>query len=272
MPSRRRLLIWAAGLVVYTVLLVVTGTLLWTFLVFPPWSDEGVFDWLRRSVDQLGNLRWWAYTLPVSAVISLTQYLFLLPVVRLRPPDGTRSRSLSLSLGVGALLAAIITAAIGLAGVELIGSMMHGNFHDDPWAEELFGEVWIWPALVMTLLGSWVFWTMVLLIFARRLWADTVLGRLVVLLLGGTIVELLVVLPIDAMVQRRSDCYCAAGTFWSLCAAAVGLLWLTGPGIVFAVTTRRRGMARRTNCRNCGQLKGPAPGPMCPECGCEWLV
>jgi hypothetical protein len=199
MPSRRRLLIWAAGLVVYTVLLVVTGTLLWTFLVFPPWSDEGVFDWLHRGVDQLGDFRWWAYTLPVSAVISLTQYLFLLPVVRLRPPDGTRSRSLTLSLGVGGLLAAIITAAIGLAVVELIGSLMHGNFHDEPWGQDLFGEVWIWPALGMTLLGSWVLWTMVLLIFARRLWADTVLGRLVVLLLGGTIVELLVVLPIDAV-------------------------------------------------------------------------
>ena len=43
----------------------------------------------------------------MAAVISLSQYLFLLPVVRLRPPDGTRSKSLSGSLRVGALLAAI---------------------------------------------------------------------------------------------------------------------------------------------------------------------
>ena len=85
-------------------------------------------------------------------------------------------------------------------------------------------------------------------------------------------VEVLVVLPIDAMVQRRSDCYCAAGTFWSLCASAVALLWLTGPGIVFAVTMRRRGMARKTNCAGCGQLKGPSPGPVCPECGYSWLT
>ncbi len=272
MPSRRRLLFWAAGLVVYTLLLVPVGTMLLAFLMIPPWGEGGVFGWLSEGVHELRNIRWWAYALPVSAVISLTQYLFLLPVVRLRPPDGTRSRPLFWSLGVGALLAAIITAAIGLAVVELVGSMLHGNFQEDPWGEELFGEAWIWPALIMTLVGSWVFWTMLLVVFARQLWADTVLGRLVVLLLGGTIVELLVVLPIDAMVQRRSDCYCAAGTFWSLCAAAVGLLWLTGPGIVFAVTIRRRGMARKTNCGSCGQLKGPSPGPVCPECGYSWLA
>ncbi len=272
MPSRRRLLFWAAGLVVYTVLLVPAGTVLICFLLIPPWGEEGAFGWLTESVDVLGETRWWAYALPMSAVIALTQYLFLLPVVRLRPPDGTRSKSLSWSLGVGALLAAIITAAIGLAVVELAGSMLHGNFQEDPWGDELLSEVWIWPALLMTLVGSWVFWTMLLLIFARRLWADTVLGRLVVLLLGGTIVELLVVLPIDVMVRRRSDCYCAAGTFWSLCASAVALLWLTGPGIVFALTARRRGMARKTHCASCGHSKGPSPGPVCPECGYAWVT
>jgi len=272
MPSQRRLLIWAAGLVVYTVLLVLAGTVLLAFLTIPPWGDQGVFGWLPEGVNLLGDFRWWGYAFPVAVVIALTQYLFLLPVVRLRSPEGKRSKSLSWSLGVGALLAAIITAAIGLAVIELIGSMGHGNFQEDPWGEELFGEVWIWPALVLTLIGSWVFWTMVLLIFTRRLWADTVLGRVVVLLLGGTVVELLVVLPIDVMVQRRTDCYCAAGTFWSLCAAAVGLLWLTGPGIVFAVTIRRRRTARKTNCGSCGQLKGPSPGPVCPECGYSWLT
>ncbi len=270
MPSRRRLLIWAAGLIVYTVLLVPVGTVLVCFLLVPPWGEYGALDWLTQSVDVLRENRWWAYALPAAAFISVTQYLFLLPVVRLRPPDGTRARSLAWSLGVGALLAAVITAAIGLAVVELAGSILHGNFREDPWDDELLREVWIWPALFITLAGSWFFWTMLLLVFARQLWADTVLGRLAVLLLGGTIVELLVVLPIDAMVRRRTDCYCAAGTFWSLSASAVGLLWLTGPGIVFAVTMRRRGMARKTHCASCGHSKGPSPGPVCQECGYEW--
>jgi len=270
MPSRRRLLIWAAGLVAYTVLLVPVGTVLIVFVVMPPWGEEGAFGWLTNSVEALSEIAWWAYALPVSAVISLTQYLFLLPVVHLRPPQGTRPQSLTRSLLLGALLAAAITASLGLALVELAGSLLHGNFQEDPWGDELLSEVWIWPALFVMIVGSWVFWTMLLLIFARRLWADTVLGRLVVMLLGGTIVELLVVLPIDVMVRRRTDCYCAGGTFLSLCVSAVGLLWLTGPGIVFALTARRRGMARKTHCGSCGQSKGPSPGPVCPECGYKW--
>ncbi len=257
---------------VYTVLLVPMGTMLMFLLLMPPWGQEGVFGWLTNSFDVMSQPEWWAYGLPAAAVISVTQYLFLLPVVHLRPPDGTRPKSLAWSLGVGALLAAIITAALGLAVVELGGSLLHGDFRTDPWQDELLSEVWLWPALLLTLVGSWVFWTMLLLIFARRLWADTALGRLVVLLLGGTIVELLVVLPIDVMVRRRTDCYCAAGTFWSLCVSAVGLLWLTGPGIVFALTARRRRLARVTHCGSCGQSKGPSPGPVCPECGYEWLA
>ncbi len=126
--------------------------------------------------------------------------------------------------------------------------------------------------MLVTLIGSWVFWAMMLLVFSRRLWADTVLGRLVVLLFGGTIVELLVVVPVDVMVRRRTSCYCATGTFLALCLSALGLLWLTGPGIVIALTARRRRLARATHCASCGHSKGPSPGPACPECGYTWLA
>ncbi len=272
MDLRRRLLTWTAGLLLYTVLMVPVGTALVVLVWFPPWGDDGAFLWVRRSADVLSEARWWAYAFPACALIALTQYLFLLPVVHLRPPQGTRSRSLTRSLILGALLAALITGALGLGVVELAGSILHGNFQEDPWGDELLSEIWIWPALFVLLAGSWIFWTMLLLIFSRRLWADTVLGRFTVLLLGGTIVELLVVLPIDVMVRRRTNCYCTTGTFWSLSVSAVGLLWLAGPGIVFALTARRRRTARETHCGRCGQAKGPSPGGVCPECGYKWVA
>ena len=80
------------------------------------------------------------------------------------------------------------------------------------------------------------------------------------------------VLPIDLMVRRRTDCYCGTGTFISMCFSAVALLWLTGPGIVIALTHRRRRTARQTHCGRCGQAKGPSPGPVCPECGYAWVA
>ena len=269
MPLRRRVLLWLAGLAVYTTLLVPVGTVLLTFLLAPPWSEEGTFGWLESSIELLADDEWWAGALVGCAVISLTQFLFLLPVIRLRPPQGTRPRSLTASLVLGALVAALISTALVAGVVELVASLLHGNFSESPWAtgDDLLGEVWVLPGLLVTLVGSWVFWTMALLIFSRRLWADTVIGRFVLLLFGGTIVELLVVLPIDAMVRRRTDCYCGTGTFFSMCFSAVGLVWLSGPGIVITLTRRRRRTARQTHCGRCGQAKGPSPGPVCPECG-----
>ena len=179
---------------------------------------------------------------------------------------------LAVSLGVGAIIAAILTtgALVGLS--ELVASLVTGRFTTSPWGadRDLLDHWWVGMLVLVMLLASWAFWSALLLVFSRELWADRALGRLVGLLLGGTILEVLVVIPIDVMVRRRTDCYCATGTFYSLTLAAAGVLWLAGPGIFFALTSRRRRAWRRDWCARCGQAKGPSPGARCPECGFEW--
>ncbi len=268
------MLLWLAGITAYTVVMVPVGTVLLAFLLYPPWSEEGPLGWLKTSAEMLADDQWWVYALIGCAIISVTQCLFLLPVFRLRPPQGTRPRSLFASFVLGALIAALLTTGLALGLLELVASLLHGNLDESPWGpnSEMLDVPWAFPGMLLMLVGSWVFWAMALLIFSRRLWPDTVLGRFVVVLFGGTILELLVVLPIDVLVRRRTDCYCATGTFFSLCLSAIGLLWLTGPGIVFAITARRRRLARLTHCARCGHTKGPSPGPVCPECGYEWLA
>jgi hypothetical protein len=117
---------------------------------------------------------------------------------------------------------------------------------------------------------SWLFWTVLLVRFVRRRQGQGVFGRIVGLLLGGTILEVVVVLPLDILVRRRTDCYCATGSFWTLCLSAWALLWLTGPGIVLALTSKRRRLWWDAHCMQCGYEKGPSPGERCPECGFEW--
>ncbi len=266
------MLLWLAGLVAYAAVLVPFGSILVAFMIIPPWSDEGPLGWLEATGEMLTDDEWWAWALPACAVIAVSQFVFIMPLVRLRPPQGTRARSLTVSLVMGGLVAAALTVSLGLALVELGAAVLNGDLGVNPWGnDEMMSEIWAGPGLLVTLAGSWVFWAMMLLVFSRRMWADTVLGRLVILLFGGTVVELLVVVPIDVMVRRRTDCYCATGTFYSLCFSAVGLLWLTGPGIVIALTASRRRLARTTHCASCGQTKGPTPGPACPECGYAWL-
>jgi uncharacterized membrane protein YdcZ (DUF606 family) len=259
------------GPILYTALLVPVGTVLMLFLIMPPWGEDGHRAWLEHTCEALADPEWWAWGGLVCGVIVVTQFLFLVPVVRLRPPRGERARPLVVSLMLGAVIAAGLTGAIGLGLAELIASSRMADWSADPWqGRELAGRPWMWPGLAAVLLGSWGLWTLLLLVFTRELWADRLLGRLVVLLFGGTVVELLVVIPIDIMVRRRTACYCATGTFLALCGSAVALVWLAGPGIVLALTSRRRRLVRETHCARCGHPKGPTPGPACPECGHAW--
>ncbi len=270
---RRRLILWLGGMAVYTLLLVFVATFLFALLVVsPPWEPQTKRNWVEIGSKALGEGEWWSWALPGAAIIAASQFLFLLPVVRLRPPQGDRQRPLAVSLVLGGLVASLLTLGLALGLVELLAGLVHGDLSTNPWGgRDLLDRAWVWPGAAVTLFGSWLLWSGLLFVFTRKLWADRVIGRLAMLLLGGTVAELLVVVPIDVMVRRRTSCECGTGTFWSLCISAVALLWLTGPGITLALTSKRRRLVRATHCAACGQAKGPTPGRACPECGYAWL-
>lgn len=274
MPPWRRILLWVGGLAAYLVATFVLGTFLVSLLLMaPPW-DPGGRGWIRVGAGALQEDDWWDFAVPVAAGIAVSQFLFLVPVLWLRPPRGERPRPLAVSFVIGGLVAALLTVGL-LAGLaELAAGLLHGDLAVSPWGgtgRDLLDQEWVWAAAAIMFAGSWLLWTGVLFVFTRRLWADTVVGRLAMLLLGGTVVELLVVVPIDAMVRRRTSCTCATGSFWALCFSAVGHLWLTGPGVLLVLTSRRRRLARATHCSSCGNAKGPSPGRKCPECGYAWM-
>lgn len=285
MTRRRRRLLWLVVLLANAALVAPVGTVLVmaSWVLLPGLNDTDGLDLLDGIGDVLEDPEYWAWALPVGAVITLTQVVFLVPVVRLRPPRGRRGRSLTASLVVAAAIAACVVTAMGLGLMELSGQVAAGNlwppYDVDPWrGEELLGQPWAGAAAVLLLLGSWTGWSVLLIGFSWSRWDDTLLGRAAGAILGGTLAELLIVIPIDQMVRRRTDCYCATGTFFSLIGSAVALVWLTGPGIVFALTSKRRRLLRETHCARCGYAKGPlapaAAGPAgprtCPECGADW--
>ena len=119
------------------------------------------------------------------------------------------------------------------------------------------------------LLVSWILWSLVLVRFMKRGQPVDRIGRLTGLLFAGTLVELILLVPLEAMVRRRADCYCATGSFQALVGGVVAALWLLGP-VAFLVLLRRRPAWWARHCQQCGYEKGPGATGQCPECGGAW--
>ncbi len=259
----RRWVILVLGIPVYTFLLMVLATGIMGALAVQDWASEDWSEILRELFDLLRDGEWWAYVGGLTIVGVGVQALFVIPVIGKRPPKAPRSRSLKISLIIAAAVASGLTFGLIFAFATFAEVVLEMNLDfDGSTAEMLVTAIFV---------GSWAFWSAVLLFYCRGIWADRTLGRVVGLLIGGTVLEALVVLPLDIMVRRRTDCYCFAGTLFALCIATVATLWLAGPGIVIALTSKKHRRWREFHCFRCGYAKGPSPGAVCPECGYAWL-
>jgi hypothetical protein len=219
----------------------------------------------------LGDDDWWGFIGVPLILLVATQTVFILPYFSRGLRRVEHGVSLRTSVAMAAIVAAALTIGLGFAVWNLVhliqfnlGVTSHLDFdvHVDRDIR--------WWLLIGALIVSWTFWSVLLLLFAGRKTDRWVGTRLIGLLLGGTILEVIVVIPLDIMVRRKTDCYCSTGTFFSLCLSAWALLWLAGPGAIIAVLSKRRRLWWETHCASCGYEKGPSPGTRCPECGFEW--
>lgn len=274
-------LLLVVGLPVYTVVLMVVGTLVLVAIVdMGHWASYrshvlGILDLLRMGSDFRDTMSR-ALLGSAAVVVVGSQVVFLIPVVRAsmsRKELGRRPTiSMILLAGVAALMI-VGLALVLLQFLEMLGVI--GRFsYQQGWSSNqgsLAGP-WALPTALVTLGVSWVIWSTMLLRLSRRRPWETFLGRVVGLLLVGTVLEVLVTLPIHIMmVLPRGLEAVSTGTFFALCVATVAALWLSGPGIVIVLMGKRRRLWRGLHCEMCGYAKGPSPGPACPECGYAWL-
>ena len=256
----RRWIILGVGLPVYAFVLMMLATGIMRAILVQDWASDDWSEFLPELLDLLRVGEWWVNAGILTIVAVGTQAVFVIPVIWKRPPKAPRSRSLEISLIIAAAVAGGLTLGLMFAFATFAEVVLEISSDWNLGAST--------PEALVTAIfvGSWVFWSVVLLVFCRGIWADRTLGRVVGLLIGGTLLEVLVVLPLDIMVRRRTDCYCFAGTFFALCIATVATLWLAGPGIVIALTSRKHRHWRELHCFRCGYAKGPSPGAVCPEC------
>ncbi|MCH8211737.1 MAG: hypothetical protein IIB99_10245 [Planctomycetes bacterium] len=265
-------LLMVAGLVGYWLLLSLgedfsPSDLEWDKVLNPlAWIEEGFFTNWEGIV---------SLALPALLVVG-TQIIFLLPVFSKRLGVTGQGRSLKRTVCAAGLVGGFLFTGLILSLLELfkvwepVGEWITNE-------SRVWGGVWggdmaaVFVVFWVSIAAGWLLWLPILFIFARRAGPRRFHERLVVVLLAGTVLETLVIVPIDVMVRRRTDCYCGTGTFFALCISIWAWLWLTGPGIVLAITAKRRRLLAETHCVNCGYGKGPSPGSACPECGYAWL-
>lgn len=266
----------------------------WFLMLFLPlytgvmmWVASLIFQMLGRPIDEWDNMmedmvqprewldalteEWWWLLIGIPALIlTVSQTLFLLPICSRGLRRTEHGTSLRVSVAMAGVVAAALTLGFGFAAWNLLHLLQFqlGSAPVLDFELELRDHHW-WVVMGIVAV-SWVIWSVILLAFASAKpdrWVGT---RLLGLLLGGTILEVIIVLPLDIMVRRKTDCYCSTGTFYALCLSAWALLWLAGPGAIIAVLSKRRRLWWDTHCANCGYEKGPSPGARCPECGFEW--
>ena len=275
--SRTLLLI---GLVMgWSLATAVLGTALLALVVVPWFGDDA-----GAYVDLL---QWWwtepTYWIHLAVIVPVlvgTQVLFLLPIAPMEFHVG-KPRSLRCTIVLAGLVAAILTLACAMSVVALVQLIFgwlddfgmalfvgpHGAAMADP---ELYAE-WAFLIPLVCLLASWLLWSMAIGVFMRRGQPVDRVRRLVGVLFAGTLIELVLILPLEAMVRRRADCYCATGSFQGLVGGCIAALWLLGPMACVILIKRRPGWWAR-HCQRCGYDKTASSGDRCPECGWGWNV
>lgn len=258
----KKVLILLLAVPVYAAALIVAQLALLHLIVEPPTTMADVRSFVPDLFHAFDDADVAGWIVTQTLVLLATQAVFLLPFATRRPPGGTRSKSLTISLLLGAGLAALLTTGLVTALVELVDVLVE--------PDRAYVDVALIYVPVATLVLSWIGWGLAFVVYSRDIWPDRALGRLARWLFAGSIIETLLVIPLDVMVRRRTDCYCSTGTFYTLSAATMAVIWLAGPAVAIIFLRGRHRAWRRSRCGRCGHHMGPTPGAACPECGHPW--
>jgi len=190
--------------------------------------------------------------IPILIAATLgTQWLFL--AVRGSPQSlrPVQPRQLRIPAIVAGFMVALLLASFSMAMCELA-------YLDDNEA--------LMTALLILNLGGWALWSFLFYSYCSRLDYFRAIRRMVLWLIGGSLLQLMATVPSHFIVTRRPGCLVGIGTAMGIWGGLLVMFWAFGPGIIllFMYETRRR---LSGHCQECGyNLTGNVSG-RCPECG-----
>lgn len=196
-------------------------------------------------MERIGSV--WNDLAPVFWVGGFLIGLQLLILVPVWKPKPRRKRGVPawVSLAAGAFVCASLVGMFVVAVLDALREPKTAAGH-------------IWPAALAVAGVAWVVGTVLFVGFAasrRELSREWLLARITKGILKGTAFEALAILPLDIMIRRKSDCYCASGSVlaWAMC-FAVGLI-VFGPAALLPALARDRDEFYRDRCDACGERR-----------------
>ena len=110
----------------------------------------------------------------------------------------------------------------------------------DWWEDIMEGDSPIVLAsLYVVMLIIWAIWAWVFFIYWKQGDRYTQSGKMIRGLVAGSILEIMVAVPVQIWATRQRDCYCCRGSYTTLILASTVLIWAFGPGIILLYMRER---------------------------------
>ena len=177
---------------------------------------------LVKEMDRVGYV---VFVIIYLAVFFLSQWFFLCPGRMWKMKVQAEGRGMKLS-AIGAAFA-ITLLSVGLL-YSILDLLAEVQFED---SAPYFSCAWFSLNYILLFipLAVWCFWSVIFCIYRRQMDHYTWVGKVLKALIGGTILEVFVSVPVYA--TRQEDCYCVRGSYAGLVFGATVLLWVFGPGV-----------------------------------------
>ena len=225
--------------------------------------DSGWFSSESRPIpqiisDSITSTEFYIVLAIISLLMLVLQAALLWPV---RFPRARRERGRSMWVSI-ALIAGCGTLLVA-GGLFLIGSLTQTVFglRFETGSNDLI------TLLGIVVVGSWLVLTPLVWRFARGRNPDDAMTGLARRLFAGGVVEVVVALPVDVLVRRKTNCYCAEGSLWALTIGTWLMLITAGPLALLIAVRARRQSWWRTRCTLCNYDLTGLGSAVCPECG-----
>ena len=167
----------------------------------------------------------------VLGLVLLAQWAFLRPGKGWKVRMATVGRPLKTSVFAAGVIAMLLTVGFVALLLEL------PNFWEGIMSiESYWGVICVW----ITMLIIWGVWCWIFFVYWKQGDRYTQSGKMIRGLVAGSILEIIIAVPVHIWATRQRECYCCRGTYTTLVLSATVLIWAFGPGIILLYMREKR--------------------------------